>query len=116
MNFLTNLLKQKAVYWASPVADGFGGYTFASPIEILCRWESGNELMVSGAGEEIVNRAKVFVLQDLLENGYLYEGPLSDFEGQDTSNPKAINRAFKIQRFDKIPVVKGTGFFRVAYL
>lgn len=116
-NIVSRMYKQTAVYWGSPVNDGFGGKTFAEPIEIQCRWENKKELLKDVQGNEIVATSIVYVLQDMDEQGYLYLGLLDDFDSPiDINNPKKIDNAYEIKRFDKLPSIKGNEFIRKVYL
>lgn len=123
-SFITNTCVQTAVYWGSPVEDGYGGKTFADPIELTppngVRWENRTDL-----GEKVLNRlgeiincnAVVFVLQDLEEQGWLYLGTLDDLDSAEEADPMTIDDAFEIKRFDKIPAMRSTTeFLRKVYL
>lgn len=108
---------EDAVYWGNPTADGYGGFTFDDPIEIKCRWEDRSEIMSTPRGEEFVSSSRIFVLQDLDEQGYLFRGTLDDLDsGYDGSDPKTAENAFVIKRFAKIPNINATGYVRSAYL
>jgi hypothetical protein len=122
---LIRSLKQTAVYWGTPVNDGEGGFTFADPIEIACRWENINQVVTDSKGNEITSRAVVFVLQDLDEEGMLYLGTLEDlYDSLDLEssagslpNPMTIEGAWIIKRFQKTPSLGSTtDFLRKAYL
>ena len=56
--FLQKVCVQTAVYWGSPVENGFGAKTFASPIEIKVRWTDKQQVIKGGdgKGDEIVFR------------------------------------------------------------
>ncbi len=122
-NFLTQVCQETAVYWGDPSNDGQGGLTFGSqyPREIKCRWEDRIEVIsMQGGGrksEEFVSKAMVMVLEDVDEQGYLFLGDLDDLNSSQEENPKDVDKAYRIQRFDKIPAVRhGTEFIRKAYL
>lgn len=127
-SLLTKHCKQTCVYWGSPLDDGEGGFTFATPVEILCRWEGKVQIVKDddAKGGEIESVAIVYVLQDVDEQGYLYLGTLDDFEilgdsEEDSSggwyNPQAVQGAYKIKQFEKIPALSSTTeFVRRAYL
>jgi len=107
---------QTAVYWGSPVADGYGGFTFASPVEIACRWEEKTGTFINRKGEQIFSKAYVFTLQDVVERGYLYLGELTDLDSN-PDDPKEVDDALEIKRFDKSPALGSTTVFtRKAYL
>lgn len=123
--FIQKVCVQTAVYWGSPQDDGMGGYTFADPIEIPCRWEETTQLITDGQGNQIVSKAEILVTQDLDEEGYLFLGTLDDLDLLDSSgdssgayyNPKDVDKAYMIRRFDKTPMIKSTTVFvRKAYL
>ena len=38
-NFILRMSKHTAVYWGSPQEDGYGGRTYAQPVEIQCHWQ-----------------------------------------------------------------------------
>lgn len=113
---------ETAVYWGSPVNDGFGGFTFATPVEIKCRWENKSEIDIGWLStgfpaNVLLSKSSVLVTQDLDKLGYLYLGTLADLSGEDTSKPITIEGAHQIHRFDKIPMVfKTNDFVRIAWL
>ena len=117
--FISRLCVQTAVYWGSPTEDGYGGKTFADPVEISCRWEDTVEKISRvGArlGEEIISRAVVYVTEDVEELGYLFLGDLDDLDSDEEADPTTVENAYMINRFDKIPVLRSTEFLRKAYL
>lgn len=117
-NSIVRLCTQTAVYWGTPMNDGYGTFTFKDPVEINCRWEDKKEVYSGSDNKELVSRAVITVLQDLDEEGYLYLGELDDFDSAaDISNPKIILKAYEIKRFDKIPELGSTNkYLRKIYL
>jgi hypothetical protein len=109
---------QTAVYWGNPVKDGYGGFTFDAPVEIVCRWEDRIGQFTSNKGEQIYSKSEVYTLQDLEEDGWLFLGTLADISGEDdTGAPKDIDNAYEIKRFDKLPIFGSTTeFVRKAYM
>jgi len=120
-SFMKRICEQTAVYWGTPVKDGQGGFTYDAPAEIDCRWEKRTEVVSSlgggRKGTEFVSKALVWVMQDVDEQGYLYLGGLDDLSSTLEENPEEVDKAYRIERFDKIPAVRhGTEFIRKAYL
>ncbi len=115
LEFIKKISVQTAVYWEPTGNDGYGGKTWADPVEIPVRWD--NTISVSSfiPGTRILCNATVLVNQELNPEGYLYLGTLEDFE--DMSNPLSIDAAYPIQRFSTIPLIKSrTKFIKIAYL
>ena len=118
---LTRNLKQTAVYWAPSGKDGYGGYTFADPVELSpdesngVRWEKTQKLFIDPLGEERLSQSQVYLAQDVALGGYLYLGDLDDIASSVTG-PEDVSGAYKIQQFDKIPDLKAIGFLRRAWL
>lgn len=116
-SFIKTVCVQVAVYWSAPVADGYGGFTFATPTEIYCRWDGKKEVFIDTQGRETVSKAKILVTQDLDEEGYLYLGELSDLTTAMKANPKLVEGACLIRGFEKIPMIKSTSVFvRTVYV
>jgi hypothetical protein len=120
-SILNKFCNQTAVYWGNPVSDHHGGFTFDAPIELTppdngVRWEKVEQLISDKDGSEITSRGTVYCLQDLDEEGMLYLGTLDDIDSDQAENPKSIEDAYYIKRFQKTPDLKGTGFLRKAFL
>ena len=127
-NFIQSKLVQTAVYWGSPQEDGYGGQTFAEPIEINCRWEDRNQVMGTVTGNQLygfqlLSRSIVYVDRDLDEEGYLYLGTLADLECSEGDSdgvyydPRQLPGIYIIKRFEKIPALGSTTeFLRRVYL
>jgi hypothetical protein len=122
VSMISDKCVQTAVYWGAPVEDGYGGKTYATPVEILCRWEDVEQLlgtMVGGeiSGSTLISSALVYVLEDLVEEGCLYLGTLDDLNSQQKIDPQLVAKAYIIKRFDKSPGLGSTTeFLRKAYL
>lgn len=116
--FIKKISVQTALYWANPVKDGYGGYTFDSPVEIKVRWEDVTTVVNDIMGKEVVSDAKILTPIDLDSQGYLYLGQLADFDSSvDLTNPKAVDGTYSIVKIEKIPMIKSTTIFvRTIYL
>jgi hypothetical protein len=115
--FLQKISVQTAVYWGNPTDDGYGGITYDDPEEISVRWENTTKLITTADGQEYACVAEVIVNQDVEVNGYLYLGELDDLDSSEMDDPKTVDAAYRIKRFDKIPMIKKTDeFVRKAYL
>jgi len=116
-SFIARLCVQTAVYWGAPVEDGYGGKTFDDPVEIDCRWEDTMEVISDLQGNETVSRSAIYVTQDVHEQGYLYLGDLDDLDSDEEADPTTIEKAYRIKRFDKIPILRSASeFLRKVYL
>lgn len=67
-------LNQQITYWAPNGETQFGGKTFAAPTIIQGRWEDRIELTTDAQGHEFVSHARIYLLQDVELQGYLYNG------------------------------------------
>lgn len=116
MVFPERNLNQTAVYWGSPVDDGYGRLSFSDPEEISCRWNNTTKVILDQKGYQVVISAVVQVAQDLEVDGMLFLGTLDDLDSAEEEDPENIENAKRIQRFDKTPTIKGSLFVRIAYL
>lgn len=116
-SFIRKISVQTAVYWSGRVPDGYGGYTFQTGVEIPVRWESKTENIINRLGNNVVSRAKVFVNQDIDNEGYLYLGKLTDLTTEQKIDPLQVPTAYPIQTVEKIPMIKSNKIFvKFAYL
>lgn len=112
--FLTKGLKQTAVYWATPLPDGWGGQTYSDPVEISVRWENKSEMFIDSKGNEVRSRSIVYVSQDIDISGYLFLGKLIDLDS--SQDPDTQTGAYQVKSFTKVPNLKGTEYARKVWL
>lgn len=122
-NVIKKFAVQKCVYWGSPVDDKKGGWTYAAPTEIDCRWDEKQELIVGYDGNKYSSQATILVNIDLDRRGYMWLGTLSDLttyataNGLNTAKPQEFYDAWVIIQFAKIPAPRSNSdFARIAYL
>lgn len=120
MTFPNDNLNQTAVYWANPVKDGYGKFTFDDPIEIDCRWIEKTKLIMNKNGDQINSFAQVQVNRDMKEQEMLFLGTLDDLDSSEEEDPQeidnSIGRAYSIKRFVKIPSIDNQRIYRKVYL
>ena len=116
MAFLDSFLNQIAVYWPTPVKDGYGKLSFGTPIEINCRWQQKNELFLNSEGKETLSRAVIYPDQDVEVEGYMYLGRLTDLSILEKANPQLEVNAFPIKAYLKTIDVNGKEYVRKIWL
>ena len=115
-DIITRLCNQTAVYWGNPKNDGAGYYTFDPPREIQCRWQDGHETVKDSKGREIVSVACIFVLEDLIEESYLWLGSLVDLDSDQYDHPHDLEGSYIIKKLMKSPSIKADSFVRKVYI
>ncbi|MGD9163061.1 MAG: hypothetical protein PVG39_31945 [Desulfobacteraceae bacterium] len=114
--FIEKVCVQTAVYWGNPQPDGYGGETFDTPVEINCRWEDKEELSRQDIARDFISKSEILLTQDVNVGGWLYLGELTDLDSN-PDNPREIEGAYIIGRFDKVPMIFSTTIFvRKAYV
>lgn len=104
-------LNQTATYWApSAGTDRYGKPTPSAPTHISVRWEERTQTVQGKRGEEIVSKARVFMLTDVDLDGYLYLGSTNE------TNPGAVSGAFEIQAKAKTPDLSNLESLTTVYL
>ncbi len=115
---------QTALYWGNPQNDGYGGFVYDDPVEMLCRWEDKTEMNVGWVstghpGNIQLSKASVLLNDDVDLNGVFWLGSLDDYKTKygEGTNPRTVVDAYVVRRFDKIPMVfKTDEFVRRAWL
>ncbi len=110
MSFLHTFLNQIATYWAPGAPDGFGAFTYASPVELNCRWEDRVEVMTDEDGTQFVSKSRIFLEDDVVKEGYLLLGESTAID------PQKVDNAYKVRVFAKTPDLLAENFERKAFL
>jgi hypothetical protein len=115
--FIESVCVQTAVYWAPDGADGYGGKTYKTPIEVPVRWDYKREVVKDDMGREVVSNAQILIPVDVQNGGWLYLGTLNDLNETQFSDPKGLDGTFEIIQFTKVSMPKSlTDFVRMAYV
>ncbi len=109
-------LNQTAVFWGTPVTDGFGKLTFAVPVEISVRWEDKMEQFLSAMGKDELSQSIIYSETDMEPDCYLYLGLLTDLSTEEKANPVLKVTAYPVKQFKKIPDIIGNAFLRKTWL
>lgn len=114
MRILTKILEMDAVYWPPNGQDEFGTPAFGSPIDLKVRWEDVTETFMNAKGEAKTSKSKVYVGQDVQEEGALWLGTVATLTNP--TKPFAQPNAWQISAFSKIPTLNAKQFLRIAWL
>jgi len=114
---LAKFFNQAAVYWPPGTPDGYGGYSYGTPVDITVRWTLKQEKFVSGSPggsiEELLSRVTVLSETDFEYKGRMVLGSLTDLDSDATPDSEG---ALTIESFEKIPTIKADQFLRKAWL
>lgn len=117
---LSKFFNQTAVYWGNPQPDGWGGFTYDDPVEVLVRWTDKVErFLPAGYGtgkqmiEEMLSRTVLLSETDFDINGRVFLGELTDLDSD--QDPDGVG-ALTIKGHAKIPDLKAQQFLRKTWL
>ncbi len=108
-------LRQRFVHqithWANTGDNGFGGYTFSSPVILQARWSDAQRKFFNLSGEEKVSQSVVHLDVDVIIGDWLALGDLSA-----TDDPTSITGAYEVQGFNKVTNLRNSRVNRKAFL
>lgn len=114
MGLMTRMRRQRAVYWERSAShDKYGAFSFASPVEISCRWDGASKEYRDTKGETQLSESTVYPDRVMKAGDRLREGGM---ESDTPENPMEDADSCEVQRFDTIPNLKATETLYVAYL
>jgi hypothetical protein len=96
MSLLTGLLNQTAVYWGTPDPDGYGGFTYAAPVEITCRWQKTIDNTVTADGETQPVNINVWSATAMVVGGTIFLGTLAQLNSSEEADPEIVTNAYRI--------------------
>lgn len=108
-NFERNLL-QTCTYWAQTGLNMSGKGTFATPVQLACRWEDVALLFLDKRGQEATSKSRVFLAQDIDIQGYLMLGTTS------TADPTTLPEAWEVRSLKSTPDLRNLKNLYVAML
>lgn len=88
----TRNLNQNATYWAPTGPDGYGGFAFASPVLIACRWQDKLDMVRNADGDEVVSQIIAYVDRQLARKGWLTLGDQTSSASPTTDAQEIIAR------------------------
>ena len=115
-SYIASLCQQTVVYWANPVNDGFGHFTFDAPVERKCRWENKEQVVNDDKGKGLIYRSIIYLTEDVDTDGLLWLGELADLTPTQQANPHEIPDIMVIKRFEKTPSIYFDSNLRKAFL
>lgn len=91
--------------------DGYGTQTFGSPTTLAGRWEDKQDLFRDARGDEVMSKARVYVVSDVNIGDWLALGDQTA-----TADPRDLANAHEVKQFIKVPDLRGKNFDRKAVL
>ena len=111
MTALTRNLNAAVTHWPVTGSNGFGGFTFGTPVKLDGRWQDKQQLFRDSNGEESVSNAVVFVSADTAIGDYLAEGDLTA-----TADPTTLAGTYRIRQYAKTSDLRNLDVLRKAIL
>ncbi len=111
MNMMSRRLKETITHWANAGSDGYGGYTWDTPVTMKARWQLTTILFKTPDGEERVSKAVVYVASDVVVGDYLAEGDQTA-----TSDPTTLDDTWEIKQFNRNTNLRTIDTIRKAFM
>lgn len=97
---LSRFHKQTITHWV-PTGDGYGGFSYSTPVALKGRWQSNVEKMVTLDGEEFVSQAHIWLSVVVNVGDYLFKGTSVE------ADPNTVG-ASRVRIQTEIPSIRGT--------
>ena len=111
MSFARNL-KQDVTHWPVTGSDGYGGFTFGTPVKLLGRWEEKTELFITPDNEEAHSRVVAYLNTDVSVGDFVGLGDLTA-----TPDPGTLNgSAYRIRNYGKTTDLRNLNILRKLWL
>lgn len=113
MSLISRMRRQEGVYWERLTPDQFGRFSYATPIEIKCRWDDSSAEYRDNRGEKALSQATVYVDRLMKAGDMLKKGEL---DSDTPADPTTLVDAFEIKGFEQTPNLRATETLYTAHL
>jgi hypothetical protein len=106
---MSKFLKQKLVYWRKTGSGPTGQPIYAAPVEVKCRWEDKQELLLLSDGRIVTSKAYAMTEYLLLLGSKVWYGTLAQWRASPAyPNPPTVAQGgYEIIMSSSTPDVKG---------
>jgi len=113
---MKNKFRQYLVHWPGDTNDGYGGFTYNTPTEHLCRWQEETVTFIDFAGNQAVSKAVIYLPETLARRGaWVYEGRETELDS-DHSDPTEITGVFPIKGVSNSPTLRNRQKFYKVFI
>lgn len=96
MNMESRNLHHSITHWPNAGSDGYGGFTWGTPVLLSARWEEVSVNFKTPNGEEKVSNSIAYTLVNITVGDYLAEGDLTA-----TTDPTTISNTWEVKQFTR---------------
>jgi hypothetical protein len=108
MGIITRCRVHTAVYWQSKGSDGKGGNVYANPVEVKCRWDDDEELVVQVGTYRHICGTTVFCDRVVHEGDMMWLGTLASVPTPLTNHPQELREAKTVRRVIRIAKLRNS--------
>lgn len=111
MGMLHRMLKEDITKWPLTGSNGYGGFTFGTPIVLKGRWEDRTVLFRTLENEEEVSNAVVYLQSDITVGDYLGRGDLTAI-----ADPTTLSGTFRSRNYHRTTDLRNLTALRKVFL
>ncbi len=111
MTIASRHLKEDITHWPVTGSNGYGGFTFGTPVKLKARWEDKSVLFRTLENEEEVSNAIVYLAVDIDVGDYFGRGDLTA-----TADPTTLDNAFRSRNFHRSTDLRALQALRKVFL
>ncbi len=71
---------QTMVYWEKIGSDPFGQPVYATPVEMKCRWEDKQKVVILPDGRTVLSKGYILLASDVVESSLVFLGAITDWQ------------------------------------
>lgn len=111
MTMVSRMLKEDITRWPVSGSNGYGGFTFDTPIKVKARWEDRAVLFRTLDNEEEVSNAVVYMAEDIVVGDYFAKGDQTA-----TADPTTLDIAFRSRNYHRTTDLRNLHALRKVFL
>ncbi len=111
MSQVSRQLNEDVTHWPVTGSNGYGGFTFGTPIKLKGRWEDKAVIFRTLENEEVVSNAIVYLATDIDVGDYFGRGDLTA-----TLDPTTLDDAFRSRNYHRSTNLRALEALRKVFL
>ena len=111
MSLVLSKLNETITHWPNAGSDGYGGFTWGTPVTMNGRWSLTQVLFKTPTGVELLSNSIVYTEDDIAVGDYLALGDLTT-----TADPTTTALTWEVKQFTRNTDLQNLESLRKAFL